>query len=229
MRFPARASLLASALLAATAATAADLPPRSSLRDGYVAPPVFTWTGLYVGLTAGAALGTFTRGSNQIFGSSPAGVIGGGTVGYNYQISPDLVVGAEADISGTSYAAGGTVPFYGIYGAGRMPFLATVRGRMGYTVDRAMFFVTGGLAVASLQGRVTDWGAGFPFFGSQRSWQPGFTIGGGLEYALTNTVSAKVEYLYTSTGNGDYFPYTRDYSHLGTDFSTVRAGVNYHF
>ena len=222
-----RASAIAS-LFVATAASAADLPRRGPPADYYTPPPAFTWNGLYLGLNAGVSLGAFTQGSNQLFGNRPAGVIGGATIGYNYQIAPNIAIGVEGEINGSSLGASNASPFFGFSGGAQMRALATVRGRMGYTIDRAMFFVTGGLAVASLEAHVNDW-RGFPFWGSQSSWQPGFTVGGGLEYAFVNSVSAKVEYLYTSTGNGDYFPYTRDYSRLGIDFSTLRAGVNYHF
>ncbi len=91
-----------------------------------------------------------------------------------------------------------------------------------------MFYVTGGLALASMNAYVNDWRTR-PFFGSQSSLQAGFTIGGGLEYAILPNLSAKVEYLYTTTSNRDYFTATPDFARLGVDLSTLKAGVNYHF
>lgn len=229
MRLVLRASVLASAIAAVTAANAADLPRRGAPpADYYAPPPIFSWTGFYIGLNAGAALGSYSGGSYQLYGNNPAGVIGGAQAGYNYQIAPNLIVGAEANIDGSSLSSSNSLPFFGFAGSAQMNALVTVRGRVGYTMDRAMFYVTGGLAVGSINAQINDQ-RGFPFWGSSSAWQAGYTLGGGLEYALTNNVSAKVEYLYTSIGTNDYFRYTQDYSRLGLDFSTVRAGVNYHF
>lgn len=223
-----RASVLASVLVAATAANAADLPRRGAPSYDYAPPPVFVWSGLYFGLNVGAALGSFQGGAYQLFGSNPTGVLGGAQVGYNYQIAPNLVIGGEADFNGSSVSSSNTLPFFGFNGAAQMTALFTARGRIGYTMDRAMFYLTGGLAVASLHAQINDFRA-IPFWGAGSAWQAGWTLGGGMEYALTNNVSAKVEYLYTSIGSNDYFTNSPVPTRLGIDFSTVRAGVNYHF
>lgn len=228
MRYLLRASLLAPLLAAATAASAADLPRRTAPVDYYAPPPIFSWTGFYAGLNAGASLGSYTGGSYQLFGNNPAGVIGGVTAGYNYQVAPNLIIGAEGDISGSSYKSSNALPFFGFAGGAQMNALFTARGRVGYSMDRALFYVTGGLAVASVNAYINDI-RGFPFWGSQSTWQTGYTVGGGLEYAFYNNLSAKIEYLYTSTGADDYFAYSRDYTRLGNSFSTLRAGINYHF
>ena len=223
------ASLLAFGLVTASAAGAADFPRRTPSVDYYAPPPVFSWTGPYVGLNIGASLGSFSQGSDQLFGRNPVGITGGLTAGYNFVVAPNLVIGAEGDINGSTLGSSASLPFFGFSGSAQAKALFSLRGRLGYTMNRAMFYVTGGFVVASLSGQISDYRALPPFWGSQSTWQPGYTLGGGLEYSLTDAVSAKVEYLYTSTGSGDYFSATRDYSRLGVDFSTVRAGVNYHF
>src|SRR5580704_4449420 len=120
-----RRTLLASAgALALTgAALAADLraPPPVILPP----PPIFTWTGLYVGLNAGGtwsnsttvnttavplfAAPTFatelTLSSALATTSLPvnnSGFIGGGQIGYNYQFGNSFVAGIEADIQGVA-------------------------------------------------------------------------------------------------------------------------------
>ena len=230
MRFHPRASVLALALAGVTSANAADLPRRGPPPADYYRPvPIFTWTGPYVGLNLGGAIGSFSGGSNQLFGNNPVGIIGGLTAGYNYQAAPNIVVGIEGDINGSSLNGSSQLPFFGYSGGAQMNALFTLRGRVGYAVDRALFYVTGGLAVASVRAYVNDIRGGFPLFLNQSSWQPGYTVGGGVEYALTTNISVKGEYLYTSTGNDDYFAGTRNYSRFGIDFHTVRAGINYHF
>jgi outer membrane immunogenic protein len=70
--------------------------------------PVYNWTGWYVGVNAGGSIGrdrTTQSIENVTVGSftmSPAGFIGGGQIGYNYQFAPHWVVGVEGDIQGAS-------------------------------------------------------------------------------------------------------------------------------
>ncbi len=231
MRSILAASMLATALASVSVANAADLPRRGPPPADYYRPvPIFTWTGFYAGLNLGGALGTFSQGSNQLFGNNPVGFIGGLTAGYNYQATPNIVVGVEGDLNGSTLNGKSQLPFFGYSGGAQMSALFTLRGRVGYAADRMLIYATGGLAIASMRAYVNDIrGPGFPLFLNQSSWQAGFTVGGGVEYAIMPNVSVKGEYLYTSTGNQDYFSYTRNYSRLGIDLHTIRAGVNYHF
>ena len=120
-----RRILLASAgALALTgAALAADLPSRAPPPVYLPPPPVFTWTGLYVGINAGYHWGGSTTqftgtdtdvtlggglGAALAGGEIPttgaagaSGFIGGGGFGYNYQIN-SLVLGLEADFDGAT-------------------------------------------------------------------------------------------------------------------------------
>lgn len=107
-----RGLLLSTVALVALAgsAFAADLPSRKEA-PVYVAPaPAFTWTGFYVGADIGGAFGS-TQLTN--FGGYPwtshsmdeSGVMGGGFVGYNYQLNQNFVLGVEGDFQGTSASA----------------------------------------------------------------------------------------------------------------------------
>jgi outer membrane immunogenic protein len=99
----------AAALVFAQVAVAADLPRKAPV---YVPPPVYNWTGFYVGVNAGGSIGrdptTITQsglGPGSFISSntmSPAGFIGGGQLGYNYQFAPNWVVGVEGDFQGAS-------------------------------------------------------------------------------------------------------------------------------
>jgi len=194
------------AVLAATTAQASDLPSRKA-PPSYVSAPSFSWTGLYAGVNVGAGW----RNS----GSSKIGILGGGQIGYNYQLSPLFVVGAEADFQGTSIGSGGV---------SRLPWFGTVRGRLGFTPfdPHLLMYGTGGFAYGEtdhngFQGRITQ-------------TRVGWTAGAGVEWAFAPSWSAKVEYLYTDlgadrwAGAGGWLPQTHH-----TGFNTVRAGVNYHF
>ncbi len=230
-----KARFLASVALIALATTgavniagAADLPSRGAPRGDYLAPPpVFSWTGFYLGLNAGYGWGSFTQGGGQLFGK-PSGFQGGVTGGFNYQIGQNFVLGLEGDWDLTAINAKQDLPFFGFNGKGQLNSLATVRARAGFAADRALIFLTGGLAMGSVTANVNDWRA-VPFFGSQSTFNAGWALGAGLEYAFTNKISAKAEYLFTSLSSKDYFHFSPDWSTTGLNVSNVRFGVNYHF
>jgi outer membrane immunogenic protein len=217
-----RAILLVSALLAASATAAADLPRRSAA-PAYEPPPppVFTWTGFYVGVQGGYGFGSFTDGGS-IVGAASGGLVGG-TVGYNYQVAPHFVLGGEVDFSFAGISGTGGYPGFGAYGA--VDNLLTARLRGGYAWERALFYVTGGFAGASNAFQIASW----RFGGSQSIFQAGWALGAGVEYAITPNISAKGEYLYTSTGPSSYFDTPFYALQSGANMSAVRAGVNYHF
>src|SRR5664279_800008 len=110
----------AGALALTGAAFAADLPSRAPPPVYVPPPPLFSWTGFYAGLNAGyhwggssySFIGTDTDGAGlgTALGAgailSPAahgsnGFIGGGQIGYNYQIQ-SFVLGLEVDIDGAT-------------------------------------------------------------------------------------------------------------------------------
>ena len=215
------------ALALAGAAQAADLPSRRAPQSDYYAPPVFTWTGFYLGLNAGYGWGSFTNGSEQLFGK-PSGFVGGITGVFNYQAAPNIVIGLEGDWDLTSINNTNQMPFFAFSGQGSLNSIATIRPRIGYAAGRALVFVTGGLAMGSVSTSVNDWRA-VPFFGSSSSFQAGFAVGAGLEYAFTDHISAKAEYLFTSLGAKEVFVWSPDWQRVGINTSTLRTGINYRF
>ncbi|MGB8277329.1 MAG: outer membrane protein [Methylovirgula sp.] len=221
-------AFLAGAALAALAldsAAAADLPSRSAA-PYYPAPPLFTWTGFYVGANAGLNFGQFSDGGSNYFGNGFGGLYGI-TAGYNYQSGP-LVAGLEADLNFGSVNGTGN-PYAGVNGYGNVTGNGSLRGRFGYALDRALIYVTGGYTGASVKGSVADFGGTPNIYASQSAYLNGFTLGGGLEFAVTNNISLKGEYLFNDYGSSPYFSGTRDAITSGVSFSTLRAGINYHF
>lgn len=219
------AATLTATLAAAPAALAADLPGRG----GPIAPsPAFTqfapfsWTGFYAGLNAGYGWGSFNRASSTIMGKASGGVLGG-QVGYNYQFS-NVVVGVEGDANWSwqsgdrSTAAGAT--------RGSLEWFGTLRGRVGFAADRALIYGTGGYAGGQVKASIVN--AGAPFVESSSAWRNGWTLGAGIEYSFTNSISAKAEYLYMNLGSKTLFPANLPVTSTFTN-SIVRAGVNYHF
>src|SRR5947209_19380723 len=88
---------LALSVLSVGHTLAADLPNRRvAPAPAYVPPPIFSWTGFYVGVNGGGVFGDFTKGGKSTFGSPTGGLVGG-QAGYNQQFG-QIVVGVEGDI-----------------------------------------------------------------------------------------------------------------------------------
>jgi outer membrane immunogenic protein len=214
---------------AATSAFAADLPTRKGTPMAPVPAyaPAFTWGGLYVGINGGYAYGGL---SNTNFGNLDGGIVGG-TVGYNWQMG-QIVFGGEADFdygflkSSNNFNIGGG-PGTATY---KTNWMTTERLRLGYAVDRALFYVTGGYAGVSTRADISA--PAFPrgtYTNSQNDWRSGGVIGGGIEYAFTNNITAKAEYLWAPLQDKTYWqatPYTET-NHMS--ISMARVGLNYKF
>jgi outer membrane immunogenic protein len=250
----AAASLLA--LSIATGASAADLP-RKSVAPVFAQVPAFTWTGFYVGLNAGYGWGDFKRdvASNPVgFITSPAinafasrttsadGFVGGGQIGYNYQFG-SVVVGLEADIQFADIKKSigpdqifGLPPGNRLTSSSKLEWFGTVRPRLGFAFDRFLVYATGGLAYGSV--KVSDSYAfvGGPALASSSDTRFGYALGGGVEYAFTNNLTLRAEYLYLDLGKKGYaspnvvgFANTDIQHNNKTTLSVVRAAVNYKF
>lgn len=225
MMKPNRAAILAPLLIAATTATAADLPGRSAPpADYYPPPPAFTWQGFYAGVQGGVGFAAFQDGGGNLIGSSPSGGLIGLTAGYNFMAAPQLLVGAEVDFAFTG-VSGSRAPFWGAYAKGDVDDLLTIRGRAGYVMGPALIYATAGFAGSR---NTIQFSQGF-FYGVEARFQPGWALGGGLEYMILPNLSAKGEYLFTSTGSGSYFDFSRYALSSGVNMSSIKAGVNYHF
>jgi outer membrane immunogenic protein len=220
------AGAVAAAFLSVGTASAADLPNRKAAPVApFVQAPSFTWTGLYAGLNAGYAFGKFN--DNNIGGRrfrSADGFVGGGQIGYNYQIN-QLVLGVEADGQMTGFDAKGNRFVPGGYGKGEVGYYGTVRGRVGYAMGRTMLYGTGGWAYG--QAKVSTLpGVAINGLASDKNNLTGYAVGAGVEHAITNNFTVRGEYMYVDLDKKSYFlPNTK----VGTDFSVVRLGANYKF
>jgi outer membrane immunogenic protein len=148
-------------------------------------------------------------------GSSRAdinGVIGGGQIGYNWQ-NGSMVFGIEADLDATGERGDTTncltagCPAGGIFGSAsyKLPWLATLRGRVGVTVTPSvLLYATGGVAAAEVDGTFVGGLSGGPVATvTTNPLKAGFAVGGGVEGALANNWSAKLEALYVDLGSYD--------------------------
>ena len=249
-----RRLLLASTIISAAlagSALAADLPMRAPAPAPY-ATPIFTWTGFYVGVNGGYAGDRYNYGLNGAYGGeeptyingnahiSSSGFVGGGQIGYNFQLASPIVLGIEADIQASGIK--GEVGLDGGISGGpglsasvgsKTTYFGTVRGRLGWAAfDRMMIYATGGFAYGQTKSYY-DFNIGDDYSGSKSNSHGGWTVGGGMEYAILPNWSIKAEYLYVDLGKKSLLDYSGDGYAFNlsekTRFNVVRAGINYRF
>ncbi|MFI5409836.1 outer membrane protein [Kaistia sp. UC242_56] len=232
------------ALGMAQAAQAADL---AVVEETVIVAPAFSWTGFYAGVHVGYGWADLTSEFNDSLfggeGSSPDGWLAGGQVGYNYQFSNNIVLGIEADASFSNLKDSASLYttvnlndedyFLDAVSQTKISPLGTVRARAGYAVDRFLPYVTGGFAWANAKSTVrvdTDYTPVAGFNTSDSQIFTGWTVGAGLEYAVTNNITAKIEYLYADLGKKD-FNYGPNFQSEGdlSSLETVKLGLNYKF
>jgi outer membrane immunogenic protein len=197
------------ALGLAVPASAADLAARPYTKaPAYVPAQIYNWTGFYIGGHVG---GAFRGDDNNVLGGSSDGTFMGGVqVGYDYQFSPNWVMGLEANYS-----------FKDTNGIFANRNLGSVTGRLGYTWGPTLLYAKGGYAWADT--RFTN---GFGGDGGR----DGYTVGAGLEYLFTQNWSGKIEYQYYDFGNVNVFDNTGAFAgRFRNDEHTIKVGLNYRF
>ena len=196
------------------------------------------WTGIYVGFNAGFSFGgsdwtdSVTGGSTGSFGTS--GFVFGGTLGANYQVG-SVVFGVEADGDWADASGFGTFTATSLCAGGCLTqntWLSTVRGRVGYALDRFFVYGTGGAAFGNVR-------ANFSNDPVSSTTEAGWTVGAGVEVALAQNWSAKAEYLFVNLADGSCTADCAIADASGTSLipniavkfneSIVRGGVNYKF
>lgn len=220
--------LLAATLLALSAGTAV------------AQDRTYDWSGAYIGAQAGYAWGDAEARLPRLpswptTDVSPNGIFGGVFAGYNYQFDGGLVLGVDADFSLASIRSESEW-----IGPGGLPvkptqlnfthlnWTADLRGRVGYAFDRILLFAAGGLAVAGVRIDDLTKGSRRP---SLDKTMTGWTIGGGVDYAFSNSLFGRIEYRYSDFGTepnnysySDWEPYE---VHIKTH--DLRVGVAYKF
>jgi outer membrane immunogenic protein len=224
----------------------------------------YDWTGFYAGVHAGygisdmdttftplpSAVSFFNMAPTQL-SREPGGIIGGAQAGYNYQTG-SFVVGIEADFSGSRIGGtktvspiiqsdGSSFPDTGFLKAHQnINWFGTLRPRLGYTVlPSLLIYGTGGLAYGNVSSSATSdflpvGTAAYP--ASSSSTRVGWTVGGGLEYALSKNWTVRTEYLYMDLGSSSTIadptpanpPFQVGYK-WETTANIVDIGLNYKF
>jgi len=238
-------SIMQLAVLNFSSAIAADLPV---INSALMTAPTPIWTGFYAGLNSGYGFGVYNNAQNYgwansayfgdlattmafaVANSGPVdslnqgGYIGGGQIGYNYQITSQAVVGLEVDMQGAGIGGTDSAIGMGAYGANAayvnnneiqagIRWMGTARGRVGYLITPDILtYVTGGLAyggsylnTATTPGEIKNGFSGSsPFISTQNSHESlltGWTSGVGSEWKFSSNWSIKGEALYYDLGS----------------------------
>jgi outer membrane immunogenic protein len=222
-------------LLAAAAPAQAD-----SRRDkiakpakrAYASAPVrHQWTGFYVGGNLGFGVAGITDSAPLAVSSMMYGAVGGVQAGFNYQIE-SWVLGIEADIqaSNQSQAYTRNIPIVGDLTVGhKIPYFGTVRARIGYAFQCACVMAYGTIGVA--YGSYQPYASALGVTVSTTYSNVALAVGAGVEWAVSDRWTTKLEALYIDTGDiGDAvtLPVIGPINARLRDLVT-RIGVNYHF
>jgi outer membrane immunogenic protein len=233
-------------LAAAGSTLAADLPPsmpppppRAPAAYVPVAPPYYNWGGIYIGINGGYGYGSSSQDRTSLGLASTGnynimGPLVGGTFGANFQ-SGQFVFGIEGDgdwsnIKGSSSATNLVCPTCQTANT----WLATLRARAGVAWDRVLLFATAGGAAGTINSSVPASPAFGLTAGSSSSTEFGWTAGAGIEFGITDNLTAKIEYLYVDLQNGSFSCTVASCGVVGSvpvsfDASLVRAGLNLKF
>ena len=201
-------------LALAAPAYAADAPMSDS--QNYMS--AYNWSGFYAGLNGGYSWGDGeVSAAGVTLSGDYDGWLAGAQIGVNWQ-SDAWVFGLEADwqFTGNDETISNGVDFV----SSELKWLSTVRARAGFAMDRFLPYVTGGVAFGDneISGNITGVGAF-----SEDNTHVGWTAGAGVEAALTDNLSAKLEYLHVDLGDETYFGSVN----AEADFEIIRLGVNY--
>jgi outer membrane immunogenic protein len=240
-------------------AIAADLPVKAA---PLVVPQIYSWTGFYVGANAGYGWGersgdisAFSTGLAipaavaggtipSFLGVRPEGFVGGGQVGYNWQVN-NFVFGLEADLQGSNIGQSVVIPRAAVAGLNatlstsksELDWFGTVRGRAGYAWNQFLLYATGGLAYGYVSDN-TSVDVVPPAVGPNglsSSTRTGWAAGAGFEWAFRPGWSVKAEYMRIDLGSTtdrvrfavsatDFIDYRFQHS-----YDIARVGLNYKF
>ena len=231
----------------------------------------YDWTGVYVGGFVGGASSANTTstepyanrdgnfwndpGANNNY-STNASFMGGGTVGYNWQVpKTPFLVGLEGEYGYLGMSGSNSDPNSATFNASEPSPLdngesstkigssygyGLVGGRIGYAMDRALIYIKSGAVFTSTQSSYNDSNYNVST-SSKRNNDASYAIGGGVEYALPFTwsknISIKTEYLYFGLNNNTTASFTPTDGNSPTYSSTTnmsgihtaKFGVNYKF
>ncbi len=195
------------------------------------------WSGFYFGINGGYAAGN-SDWSNAGVSTGNFGTKGGllgATFGINFTDGlAGFLFGVEGDFDWSNLNGSSSIPACVAIGAPagsacatKSDWLSTGRGRVGYVFRNFLIFGTGGAAISDPKGGFSPPGILTSITGPQLGW----TAGGGIEYAFTDYLTAKLEYLFVDFGSMSCPSGTTcgnlTAASVSRSENLVRGGINY--
>jgi outer membrane immunogenic protein len=225
------ASLAIALALGVSQGNAADMPA-----------DVWSWTGFYIGTHTSVVSSDreadvdIDDGPEFDHEQDPTGVAGGAYGGVNYQFDDfqplglgALVLGVEGDF--TWGDIDDTTDALGIFPVRtEVEWMASARARIGLARGRVLAYITGGVAFANLETEVSLGLFGGGDEDDEKNDHIGWTIGTGIEYAITDSLVLRSEFLYADFKDEDYDYFGGDVeSEVDLKTYTFRVGAAWKF
>lgn len=196
-------------------------------------PATYNWAGYYVGGFVGGAHGLWTldfyRNNNHGHAEEGQdGIEAGGLVGYNVYLQPNVIAGVEADLGLTSAKETNNI-FDNDTSLAEFNAFGSIRGRLGYAMDRWLIYGTAGLAFANLTNEIQKGRNAGEQIVSDGQTRVGYALGAGLEYAVTDHWLTRAEYLYENFGTASQTNADGNLAEMNNQLHQLRLGVSYKF
>jgi outer membrane immunogenic protein len=226
------------AIANAPIAKATDLPAPAPVytKAPVMANPAYDWSGFYIGGHLGYIWGKSRVDDNGVLteaGAPTNGAVGGFLAGHNWQSGP-LVLGVEGDIGWSDATGHGTIsppsppPLPREPNAYHLRWDSHIVGKLGYAADRWLVFVSGGAAIAGFsfqEGIVPP----APLAPRISATYVGFSVGAGAEYAFTQNLLGRLQYIYDDFGSKSYTGLDGGIYRVKLSGQTVRSALSWKF
>jgi len=238
--------------LSVAPALAADLPAKVYTKaPAIVPPPIYNWSGFYIGINGGGGSSRECWNLNTFAGvavvpsagegcHNATGGLVGGQIGYRWQsyniggAGNSIVFGVEAQGDWADFKGSNTSTFFGplLTNQTKIDAIGLFTGQVGYAFSNVLVYVKGGAAVTDNRYNSAFTGGGVFNSASETRW--GGTVGAGIEFGFAPNWSVGVEYDHLFMGsNSVVFPQSAiavtrtDTIKQDVDMGTVR--INYTF
>jgi outer membrane immunogenic protein len=241
---------IGAAVVGIKAASATDLPAPVYTKAPVKVDPAYDWSGFYLGVHAGYIWGrsrVFDNGVLTESGAPTDGFVGGLLAGYNRQLGP-FVLGLEGDFGWSNAKGSGIItpppppppppapppappppePLPRGPNTYHLMWDSHFVGKVGFTSDRWLLFATGGIAIAgfNFQEGVPP---GRPPSNRIPATYVGFSVGGGVEYAFTQNLLGRLQYIYDDFGGKSFTPAYGGTYRVNLTSQTLRGGLSWKF